>query len=214
MDQHELVVSRGLRERGFRRGAATRCRRGRPRSSSAVAHRGDKAALIGCVMTSPPTQAAPRPRSPRNHPGATSSRPGRPLEVNNVTGQGQSGGSRQTLGPSALLVRLPVLTVEDGLRFLVVAGRPEQKHWWRTFHRPWSARLVRGGHRYDVVGQVLAGTERVMALTTYGAIPPGSCRWIGSTTPVIAFVRVEPSQPALAFEGQEEAARQRHDDGA
>jgi len=93
-------------------------------------------------------------------------------------------------GPvSGKAVCLPVQSVADEGRFLVVAGRPEQKRWWRTFRRPQPARLTRGGRCYDVIGQVLAGPERTDAVTVYLAAQPGSARGIGPNTPVIAFTR-------------------------
>ncbi|MCW2766640.1 MAG: hypothetical protein JWO11_2599 [Nocardioides sp.] len=96
-------------------------------------------------------------------------------------------------GPvSGSAVRLPAQSVLDGSRFLVVAGRPEHKRWWRTFRRPQPARLMRGGRGYDVMGQVLEGPDRADALTSYLAARPGSSRGIGPSTPVIAFDRIEP----------------------
>jgi hypothetical protein len=68
---------------------------------------------------------------------------------------------------SGRAVCLPVRSVADESRFLVVAGRPERKRWWRTFRCPQPARLTRAGCRYDVMGQV-------------------------SNTPVIAFTRSSP----------------------
>lgn len=96
-------------------------------------------------------------------------------------------------GPvSGNTIRLPAQSVADGNRFLVVAGRPEHKRWWRTFRSPWPAGLVRGGHRYDVIGRMLSGSERTDALTKYVAALPGSRRVINNETPVIAFVEVVP----------------------
>jgi hypothetical protein len=85
---------------------------------------------------------------------------------------------------------LPVQSVADASRFLVVAGRPEHKRWWRTFSRPRQARLTRAGCRYDVMGQVLSGPERTEAITVYMAAHPRSGRGVGPDTPVIAFTRV------------------------
>jgi hypothetical protein len=96
-------------------------------------------------------------------------------------------------GPvSGSAVHLPAQSVVDGNRFLVVAARPEGKQWWRAFRRAQPARLLRGGSRYDVTGQVLAGSERSAALETYLVAHPGSRRGIGPETPVVAFERVEP----------------------
>jgi hypothetical protein len=96
-------------------------------------------------------------------------------------------------GPvSGSAVCLPVLSVADGHRFLVLAGRPEHKRWWRTFRRPQPARLTRAGHTYDVTGQVLAGPQRGDALTAYLAVHPRSGRGVGPDTPLIAFT---PSSP-------------------
>jgi hypothetical protein len=96
-------------------------------------------------------------------------------------------------GPvSGRAVCLPVQSVADGNRFLVVAGRPEQKRWWRAFRCPAPARLTRAGCRYDVMGQVLTGLERTDALTVYLAAHPRSGRGIGPTTPVIAFTGLLP----------------------
>jgi hypothetical protein len=73
-------------------------------------------------------------------------------------------------GPvSGEAVRLPVHSVADGSRFLVVACRPEQKRWWRTFRCPQRARLTRAGRRYDVIGRVLTSQQRADALTLYTA---------------------------------------------
>jgi hypothetical protein len=94
------------------------------------------------------------------------------------------------IGPvSGRAIRLPAQSVADGNRFLVVAGRAEHKRWWRSFRAPRPARLLRGGHRYDVTGRILAGPERTAALTTYLAAHPGTRRGIGPQTPVIAFDR-------------------------
>jgi hypothetical protein len=87
-------------------------------------------------------------------------------------------------------IRLPAHSVVDGSRFLVVAGRPERKRWWRSFRRPLAARLVRGGVRYEVVGHVLAGPDRAAALIAYLAACPGNRSGIGPETPVIAFDRL------------------------
>lgn len=84
-------------------------------------------------------------------------------------------------------IRLPARCVADGSRFLVVAGRPERKNWWRAFRRPYPAQLVCGGSRSDAVGRVLAEPERSRALQTYLATHPASRRGISPTTPVIAF---------------------------
>ena len=93
---------------------------------------------------------------------------------------------------SGRAIRLPAQSVADGHRFLVVAGRPESKRWWRNFRSPRSARLVRGGRRYDVVGRVLSGSERADALTKYLTTRPGSRRFTTAETPVIAFATVAP----------------------
>jgi hypothetical protein len=93
---------------------------------------------------------------------------------------------------SGRAVCLPVQSVADGSRFLVVAGRPEHKRWWRTFRRPQPALLTRAGCSYAVMGQVLTGAERTGALTVYLAAHPRSGGGIGSNTPVIAFT---PSLP-------------------
>jgi hypothetical protein len=92
------------------------------------------------------------------------------------------------IGPlSGSAVCLPVQSVADGNRFIVVAGRPEQKRWWRAFRRPHPARLTRAGNHYNVSGLVLTGRERSEALATYlDALPRGS-RGIGAATPVIAL---------------------------
>jgi hypothetical protein len=96
-------------------------------------------------------------------------------------------------GPvSGSAIRLPAHSVVDGDRFLVVAGHPYRKRWWRAFRRPQSALLVRDGSRYDVTGHVLAGSERPRALEAYLVAHPGSRRGIGPETPVIAFEKVEP----------------------
>jgi hypothetical protein len=96
-------------------------------------------------------------------------------------------------GPvSGRAVRLPAFSVKDGSRFLVVAGRPERKQWWRAFRHPQPARLLRGGLRYDVTGRVLTGPPRSSALTTYLVAHPASRRGLGPLTPVVAFDRVEP----------------------
>jgi hypothetical protein len=84
-------------------------------------------------------------------------------------------------------IRLPAQCVADGARFLVVAGRPERKRWWRSFSRPQPARLVRGGRCYDVTGRVLTGPERDVALAAYLLARPGARRGIGPATPIIAF---------------------------
>jgi hypothetical protein len=86
-------------------------------------------------------------------------------------------------------IRFPAQSVVDGSRFLVVAGRPQGKRWWRSFRRPQRARLMRGGRQYEVIGQVLTGPERAGALTSYLAAHRGSRRLIGPETPVIAFER-------------------------
>jgi hypothetical protein len=88
--------------------------------------------------------------------------------------------------------RLPAQSVVDGGRFLVVAGRPERKRWWRSFRRAHPARLVRCGSRFDVTGHMLAGSERSGALAAYLVAHPASRRGIGPGTPVIAFERVQP----------------------
>jgi hypothetical protein len=93
---------------------------------------------------------------------------------------------------SGKAIRLPAQSVADGRRFLVVAGRPEHKRWWRSFRRPRLAGLVRGGRRYDVIGQVLSGSERDDAMAKYLAAHPGSRRGMGPETPVIAFAEVVP----------------------
>ena len=94
-------------------------------------------------------------------------------------------------GPvSGRAIRLPASSVMDGSRFVVVAGRPEQKQWWRAFRDPQPARLVRAGSRYDVNGHVLAGAQRSRALAAYLVAHPSSRRGIGPQTPVIAFDRV------------------------
>ncbi len=94
-------------------------------------------------------------------------------------------------GPmSGHAIRLPAQSVVDGSRFLVVAGRPEVKQWWRSFRRPWPARLVRAGREYDVMGRLLAGSERSDALSTYLVALPGSHRAVDAHTPVIAFAEV------------------------
>jgi hypothetical protein len=96
-------------------------------------------------------------------------------------------------GPSSgRAIRLPAHSVSDGSRFLVVAGRPERKRWWRAFRHPQPALLVRGGCRYHVTGRVLTGSERPGAVRAYLVAHPGSRRGIGPQTPVIAFERVEP----------------------
>jgi hypothetical protein len=93
---------------------------------------------------------------------------------------------------SGRAIRLPAQSVADGRRFLVVAGRPEHKRWWRSFRGPRSAGLMRGGRHYNVIGQVLSGSERAEALTKYLAAHPGSRRAIEAETPVIAFAEVVP----------------------
>jgi hypothetical protein len=94
-------------------------------------------------------------------------------------------------GPvSGSTIRLPAYSVEDGRQFLVVAGRPEHKRWWRSFLSPWPARLVRGGRRYEVIGRTLSGSERTDALTRYLAALPGSRPALDAETPVIAFAEV------------------------
>jgi hypothetical protein len=89
-------------------------------------------------------------------------------------------------------IRLPAQSVADRDRFLVVAGRPEHKRWWRSFRHPRPARLVRGGRQYDVRGGLLSGEDRTVALATYLAARPTSRGGIAPLTPVIAFQRVEP----------------------
>jgi hypothetical protein len=96
-------------------------------------------------------------------------------------------------GPvSGSAIHLPAHSVMDGSRFLVVAGRPERKRWWRAFRHPQPARLVRGGCRYDVTGHVLVGPERPGAVGAYISAHRGSLRAIGPETPVIAFERTSP----------------------
>jgi hypothetical protein len=96
-------------------------------------------------------------------------------------------------GPvSGSAIHLPAQSVVDGNRFLVVAGRPERKRWWRAFRSPQPARLLRGGSRYDVTGRVLEDAERFAALEAYLAAHPGGRRGIAPDTPVVAFERVEP----------------------
>jgi hypothetical protein len=96
-------------------------------------------------------------------------------------------------GPiSGRAIRLPARSVGDRSRFLVVAGRPERKRWWRAFRHPQPARLLRGGSRYDVTGHVVTGSERPAALAAYLIANPEGRRGIGPQTPVIAFERVEP----------------------
>lgn len=91
-------------------------------------------------------------------------------------------------GPvSGRSVRLPALCVADGSRFLVVAGRPGRKTWWRAFRHPCHAQLLRGGTRSATVGHVLPEPERSTALETYLVTHPGSRRGIGPSTPIIAF---------------------------
>ena len=95
-------------------------------------------------------------------------------------------------GPvSGRSIRLPAHSVLDGSRFLVVAGRPDGKRWWRSFRHPHPARLVRGGHRYNVIGEILAGPQRASALDTYLTANPIS-RGVGPQTPIMAFERAEP----------------------
>jgi hypothetical protein len=95
-------------------------------------------------------------------------------------------------GPiSGNAIRLPAQSVIDGSRFLVVAGRPERKRWWRAFRHSQPARLIRGGSPHDVSGHVLVGSERHIALQAYLMAHPGSRRGIGPETPIIAFERVE-----------------------
>ena len=94
-------------------------------------------------------------------------------------------------GPvSGNTIRLPAQSVAEGSQFLVIAGRPDDKQWWRSFRSPRSARLVRAGRRYDVIGRLLSGSERADALATYAVALPGSRRAIDAHTPVIAFAEV------------------------
>lgn len=92
-------------------------------------------------------------------------------------------------GPiSGAAIRLPALSVVDGDRFVVVAGHPGRKRWWRAFrHGPQPAHLVRDGQAVEVTGRLLAGSERQDAVETYVVAHPGSRRGIGPETPVIAF---------------------------
>lgn len=94
-------------------------------------------------------------------------------------------------GPlSGNAIRLPVQSVADGRRFLVLVGRPDHKKWWRTFRSPQPARLLRDGRQHDVIGRVLAGSERADALVTYLAAHPAARRAVGTQTPVVAFALV------------------------
>lgn len=91
-------------------------------------------------------------------------------------------------GPvSGRAIRLPAQSARDGNRFLVVAGRPETKRWWRSFRDPHPARLVCDGLPHDVTGHVLTGAPRDRAVATYLAANPRSRRGVGPRTPVIAF---------------------------
>lgn len=93
-------------------------------------------------------------------------------------------------GPvSGRAIRFPAQGVVDGNRFLVVAGRPERKRWWRVFRHPHPARLLRNGAQHQVTGRVLAGSARTAAIETYLAAHPGSRRGVGPATPVVAFER-------------------------
>jgi hypothetical protein len=63
-------------------------------------------------------------------------------------------------GPiSGRSIRLPAQSVADHDRFLVVAGRPEHKRWWRSSRYPRRARLLRGGREYGVTGRLLSGDQ-------------------------------------------------------
>ena len=96
-------------------------------------------------------------------------------------------------GPvSGRAIRLPAQSVVDGNQFVVMAGRPDRKRWWRAFRHPQPARLVRDGSSYDVNGQVLTGTPRSAALTAYLVAHPGSRRAAGPETPVVVFTKVAP----------------------
>jgi hypothetical protein len=111
-------------------------------------------------------------------------------------------------GPvSGEAVRLPVHSVADGSRFLVVACRPEQKRWWRTFRCPQRARLTRAGRRYDVIGRVLTSQERADALTLYTAAQLSSARGINVNTPVIAFTRPSRTEGSSGLSAGQEVSR-------
>jgi hypothetical protein len=108
-------------------------------------------------------------------------------------------------GPvSGETVRLPVYSVAEGSRFLVVAGRPEHKRWWRTFRHPRLARLTRAGRCDDVVGQILAGSDRVSALAVCTAAQSSSRRGIDASTPVIAFTRSARAEPGPGWSAGQE----------
>ncbi len=96
-------------------------------------------------------------------------------------------------GPvSGRAIRLPAQSVEDGSRFVVVAGRPERKRWWRAFRHPQAARLVRAGVRYDTTGRLLTGAQRSEALRVYLRAHPASRRGVDEVTPVVGFERDQP----------------------
>lgn len=67
---------------------------------------------------------------------------------------------------------IPVLAAVERERVVVVATMPAHKQWWRTFREPTTARILVRGERRVVVGELLGGEARRLALRTYVARLP------------------------------------------
>src|SRR5262245_8035673 len=64
-------------------------------------------------------------------------------------------------------------------RFVIVAGEPELKRWWRNLRTPSPVRLLVGGEEVAGTGHVVAEAERAALLPAYVERFPAAARKMG-----------------------------------